>query len=211
MKTATLPTSITEMIHQLEQEQDQIPAQRQQELAQLAAILRESLSRFGQARITVICTHNSRRSQLGQLWLKAAALHYGVPYIRTYSGGTESTAFNHRMVAALERAGFPVQQVEPGENPKYLIRLGEEDRSFDIYYSKKYEESYNAQKDFIAVMVCSQADEGCPYVAGAFRRFSLPYQDPKDFDDTNREATAYDAKVRELGREILYLVRMVRE
>jgi hypothetical protein len=57
-------------------------------------------------------------------------------------------------------------------------------------------------------MVCSQADEACPLVRGA-KRFSLPYEDPKAYDDSVHEAGAYDMKVREMGREILYLVSKI--
>lgn len=204
----TSPTfKLGSLVQALEQEQELISAQRRQELSKLTQHIRESLATFGYAKIIVICTHNSRRSQLAQLWLKAAALHFGGQGIYTYSGGTESTAFNHRMVAALGRAGFPVRKLKAGENPKYHIKLGAEDTSCEVYYSKKYDESYNPQKNFIAVMVCSQADEGCPFVPGVFKRFSLPYQDPKDFDDTDREAPAYDEKVREIGREMVFVVK----
>ena len=54
----------------------------------------------------VICTHNSRRSHLGQLWLAIGADFFELPQLETFSGGTEATAFNPRAVAALHRVGF---------------------------------------------------------------------------------------------------------
>ena len=58
-------------------------------------------------------------------------------------------------------------------------------------------------------MVCSQADEGCPFVAGAFKRISLPYLDPKEFDDTEFEGIKYLEKVKEIGREMLYMASKI--
>lgn len=197
------------LIASLESEFTLIMPERRLALEALASDIRSSISMFNRADITVICTHNSRRSHLGQIWLKAAALYYGVAGMHTYSGGTESTAFNHRMVLALKRAGFRVNQLDVNDNPKYYIPLSDDDYSLDIHYSKRYDESYNPQKQFTALMVCSQADEACPLVLGAYKRVSMPYSDPKDADETPQEAAVYDDKVREIGREMLYAVSLL--
>ena len=198
------------LIASLESEFSLVSPERRLELEALARDIRSSIAQFNRADITVICTHNSRRSHLGQIWLKAAALHYGVAGIHTYSGGTEATAFNHRMVLALKRAGFRVNQLDVNDNPKYYIPLSDDDYSLDIHYSKRYNESYNPQKQFTALMVCSQADEACPMVTGAFKRISMPYSDPKAADDSAQEAAVYDNKVREIGREMLYALLALR-
>jgi len=200
-----LYNNLQQAIAKLELEFDLIPKSRKQELKDLALIIKESLALFGRADLTVICTHNSRRSQLGQLWLKVAALHYGVNNIFTFSGGTEATAFNIRMVNALQDFGFEVKTLDETSNPKYHIKLADNDYTMDILYSKVYNESYNPQQNFIAIMVCNSADKGCPIVAGAFRRISLPYLDPKDFDDTHLEKEKYSEKVSEIGREMLFI------
>lgn len=194
--------SVLELINEF----DLITETRKQELENLALTINESLTNFSKAEITVICTHNSRRSQLGQLWIKVAAIHYNIKNIDTFSGGTEATSFNFRMVNALKEYGFNVRQLDKNINPKYHISLGEEDESMDILYSKVYSENYNPQINFIAIMVCSQADEGCPFVAGVYKRISLPYLDPKEFDDTEFESIKYLEKVKEIGREMLYMV-----
>lgn len=188
---------------------DLITENRKKELESLALAIEESFNKFGKAEITVICTHNSRRSQLGQLWIKTAAIHYGIKNIYTFSGGTEATSFNYRMVNAVKAYGFNVKQLDENANPKYHISLGEEDVSMDILYSKVYSENYNPQSNYIAIMVCSQADEGCPFVAGAYKRISLPYLDPKEFDDTELESIKYLEKVKEIGREMLYTVSKI--
>jgi protein-tyrosine-phosphatase len=202
---SNLNNSIIELIKEF----NLITETRKQELESLALVIDESLAKFGKAEITVICTHNSRRSQLAQLWIKVAAIHYGIKNIYTYSGGTEATSFNLRMVNALIEFGYKVKQLDENVNPKYHISLGEEDESRDILYSKVYSENYNPQSNYIAVMVCSQADEGCPLVAGAFKRISLPYLDPKEFDDTEFESIKYLEKVKEIGIEMLYMISKI--
>lgn len=201
-----LYNNLNNSIINLIKEFDLITETRKQELENLALVIDESLTQFGKAEITVICTHNSRRSQLGQLWIKVAAIHYGIKNIYTFSGGTEATSFNFRMVNAVKEYGFKVKQLDENTNPKYQIPLDETDESMDILYSKVYSENYNPQTNYIAIMVCSQADEGCPFVTGAFKRISLPYLDPKEFDDTELESIKYLEKVKEIGREMLYML-----
>lgn len=199
--------NLSESIAELIKEFDLITENRKLELENLAVAINESLSKFGKAEITVICTHNSRRSQLGQLWIKTAAIHYGIKNIYTFSGGTEATSFNYRMVNAVKAYGFKVNQLDENSNPKYHIPLGETDESMDILYSKVYSENYNPQSNYIAIMVCNQADAGCPFVSGAFKRISLPYLDPKAYDDTDLESIKYLEKVKEIGREMLFMMK----
>lgn len=198
---------LQQAITKLELEFELISEGRKQELKDLAKIIHESMEQFGRADLTVICTHNSRRSQLGQLWLKVAALHYGVNNIFTFSGGTEATAFNIRMVDALKDFGFEVKALDKTLNPKYHIKVAEDDETLDILYSKVYSENYNPQQNFIALLVCNSADKGCPIVAGAFKRISLPYLDPKTYDDTDLEKEKYLEKVSEIGREMLFILK----
>ena len=196
-------------IKTLETEQDLILGTRKVELGHLAKIIQDQLNRQGSASVTFVCTHNSRRSQLAELWFSAAAWHYQLSGIESYSGGTSATAFNPRMVEALVRFGFNLMKTTDSDNPRYLTNLSESPGQEKVMFSKKYDDPFNPQKDFIAVMVCSQADHDCPFVPGAFARVSLPYDDPKAFDGTGQEEQAYDEKVEEIGREILYLVRVL--
>ena len=73
------------LIKELEAEWHLIEDNRKLELRQLAGVILENIQEFNRADVTVVCTHNSRRSHLGQLWLKAAAMHYGIQNIFTYS------------------------------------------------------------------------------------------------------------------------------
>lgn len=204
-----LKNEIFSLCKQLENEFDQISSQRKNELKILSEAILDAKTKFGKASIIVICTHNSRRSHLGQVWLQVASKYYGVEGIVVYSGGTEATAFNHRMIKALQDVGFEISKETETENPLYLIQFLEEDTQKDLYFSKRFEQKVNLQKDFIAIMVCDSADANCPFVPGSFKRISLPYKDPKDFDNTINEAKAYSDKVREMGREMLFVMNLI--
>jgi len=90
-------------ISQVTGEFQQIPVARRQILQEAASFLRAKLHGGEPAEITFICTHNSRRSHLGQIWAQTASAYYGLSGVRTFSGGTEATACNERTVAALMR------------------------------------------------------------------------------------------------------------
>jgi len=187
---------------------DAIPADRQTELRKVALFLRTKLSANEAARAVFICTHNSRRSHLAQLWAKVAASYYGHEAIETFSGGTEATAFNPRAVAALERAGFQIEN-PGGENPRYKVSYGPE-APVQEAFSKVYSETPNPKENFAAVMTCSQADKNCPTVFGATLRVALPYVDPKEADDTPAEASRYDERSLQIAQEMFFLMKNVR-
>ncbi len=162
--------------------------------------------------ITVICTHNSRRSHFGQVWLQVAAYYYGIEGIHTFSGGTEATAFNPRAVAALERAGVKIQSTtakEGNENPVYSMSVG---NTFPktLMFSKKYTHKQNPQKDFAAILVCSDADKNCPLVMGANTRFAIPFEDPKISDNTPSEEQRYDQRCKQIGTEFFFVMDYVK-
>lgn len=189
---------------------DQISAERKAQLEKLADYVRERRQAGRPSRLTFICTHNSRRSHLAQIWAKTAAAHYGVPEVEVYSGGTEATAFNPRAVAALRRAGFdiPAPVDDKVSNPHYLVRFDSTAEPLECF-SKVYSQAPNPQADFCAVMTCSDADRNCPLVAGATVRIAIPYDDPKAFDGTPQETARYDERCRQIAREMLYVFSRV--
>jgi len=181
--------------------------QRKEKLNALATLAKKELADKEVLRMNFICTHNSRRSHIAQLWAWAAAEHFGVGPFESFSGGVEVTAFNPRAVAAMRRAGFHIGDAE-GDNPHYPVRLEENGPSI-LCWSKTFDDAANSTKDFIAVMVCTDAEQNCPFVAGASHRFSLSFEDPKASDGTPLEGQTYDERVREIGREISYLFELI--
>lgn len=185
-----------------------VDADRAASLEVLADWIAEQKAKAQPAHLLFVCTHNSRRSHMSQLWAAAAAAHHGVGHVQTWSGGTEATAFNPRSVRALRSHGFEI--TESGEvlgerNVVYATRFdgGEPARSF----SKKYGHPSNPSEGFAAIMVCSEADAACPIVDGADLRIGLPFIDPKASDDTPEESATYAAKSEEIGREMAWLMR----
>lgn len=197
--------SLQQYCDQLLQEFDQIPAQRQTDLQVLSQYLSQQYQNQALAQAIVICTHNSRRSHLGQLWLSIGSDYFNLPPIASFSGGTEATAFNPRAVAALQRLGLLINSSneEAPTNPRYHIRWTLSMSPY-VAFSKTFDQAPNPTQDFVAIMVCSEADAGCPFVPGAQLRLALPYDDPKAFDDTKLEAQKYDERCRQIGREFLY-------
>ena len=186
-----------------------IPEDRKAVLEPLAAYLREKQQAGKPAKLTFICTHNSRRSHLGQVWAQIAAYHYGIAPVDCFSGGTETTACNPRTVAALKRAGVAVQAVTEGQNPMYLLRFAEGVNPI-VAFSKGYDQSPNPVKNFAAVMTCSHAEANCPFIPGAEKRISVMYDDPKVSDDTPAETEVYDARCRQIAAEMLYVFSKVK-
>jgi protein-tyrosine-phosphatase len=190
-------------------ELDRIPAERRLQLEDLARFVADRTCGGGPAPLIFICTHNSRRSHIAQLWAQAAAHHFGVNGVATYSGGTEATAFNPRAVAALERAGFAIEATSAGENPVFAVRFIADMEPMTCF-SKVYDQPPNPTAGFCAVMTCGEAEAACPIVFGAAERISLPYDDPKAADGTPEETAVYDERCRQIAREILYAFSRVK-
>lgn len=183
----------------------QIPPERKAALKKIAAFIRERNAQGKPSELTFICTHNSRRSHLSQIWAQAAAVYYGLDKVTTYSGGTEATACNPRTVSALRRAGFSIVKSTDDKNPLYLAQIGE-NRLPNKLFSKVYSAGGNPRQDFAALMTCDQADSSCPIVKGAALREPLHFLDPKASDGTPAEAATYDERSREIAREMFYLM-----
>jgi len=195
-------------VKQVVESLDTLPAERKQLLAKVADYAVEKIAKEETANFIFICTHNSRRSHLSQVWFQVAAAYYDVPLVQAYSGGTEATACNVRTVRALRRAGLSVVAATPGDNPVYLVQYSEAYRPLSVY-SKVYDAGGNPTTNFAAMMCCSDADDKCPLVEGADGRFALHYLDPKEADDTPQEAERYDERNLQIAREMFYIMSQV--
>lgn len=196
-------------VEQVTSEFDQIPEERKVVLTTLALYVSTKRSPGEAARLTFICTHNSRRSHMAQLWTQAAAYYYQHKGIETYSGGTEATAFNPRAVKAMQKAGFTIKTLNEGENPLYAVSFAGGVPGIEAF-SKKYDDPLNPQQDFAAIMTCSGADNNCPFIPGASLRIPIPYDDPKAFDDTVQEEVKYDERCHQIAREMFFMVSKVK-
>jgi len=186
-----------------------IPSDRKSELAKVADYIRERLSKLEPVKLTFICTHNSRRSHLSQIWAQVASEYYGLVGVETFSGGTEATAFNPRAVAAMRRCGLKIIADEPAaSNPRYSVYASDATTP-QVCFSKVYGDPPNPSKGYCAIMTCSQADDACPLVMGCELRMPIRYEDPKLADDTEFEGQRYDERSAQICTEMLYMMSLV--
>lgn len=204
-----LNKNIAQYVLDREAEFAQIPEERKRQLTKIADYLVACRDNDRPAHFIFICTHNSRRSHMAQLWAAVAAARHGLSQVETYSGGTEATAFNPRAVAALERAGFEFRVIDDGTNPLYEVTFAANVKA-QRCFSKIYDSPPNPTEAFCAVMTCSSADQSCPNVSGAKLRVAIPYEDPKVADNTSEEASKYDERSAQIAREMLYAFARVK-
>jgi len=165
----------------------------------------ESKTKNGQTiRLNFICTHNSRRSHLSQIWAQVASEYYQIKNVNCYSGGTEATAMYPMVAETLTNIGFEVNKISQESNPVYAIKYGDNEQPI-IGFSKTYDHSFNPKSEFAAVMTCTQADEGCPFIIGAEKRISLPFEDPKAFDNTDLKAEKYLERSIQIATEMAFV------
>ena len=198
---------ISEFLARRKTEFSQIDGKRKELLEGVSQYVRAQRAANEPVCLIFVCTHNSRRSHMAQLWAEAAAAEYGLD-ILTYSGGTATTAFDPRAVEAMQRAGFRLEKTTAGANPAYHARLSD-DRPATTCFSKTYDSAPNPKRGFAAIMVCNEADNACPAVPGAAARFAIPYIDPKLSDGTPQEAATYDERGAEIARELLYIMSRI--
>ncbi len=200
---------LDQLIDQLVEEENRIPAPRLSILDSLVHAIRIEQKTREAVRLNFICTHNSRRSQMAQIWAHTAAVAFQIPHVKAFSGGTEATAFHPNAVRAMRTLGFrisPSDQKPDHINPHYEISVGTGLPAL-ICFSKRFEQALPADMPFIAVMTCSDADQNCPLVPGAKSRIPLTYEDPKVFDGTGKEQQEYLNTAVNIGREITRVFR----
>jgi arsenate reductase len=160
-------------------------------------------------RLNFICTHNSRRSHLSQIWAQTMAFHFGIKNVFCYSGGTEATAMFPKVGETLGNQGFEIQKLSQESNPVYAVKFDENEPAI-ICFSKKFDDAFNPTSEFGAIMTCSSADEGCPFIAGAEVRLPIRYDDPKAFDGTDLMNAKYAERSLEIAAEMYYVFSSIK-
>lgn len=183
---------------------DTISEERKTVLQPLADYIQSKLEADKDVRLNFICTHNSRRSHLSQIWAQTMAFHFGVKNVFCYSGGTEATAMFPIVAETLTNQGFNIQKLSEGENPVFAVKYAKNELPV-ICFSKEYSNEFNPKNEFGAIMTCSNADEGCPFVMGAEARFPIKYDDPKTSDNTSEQAQVYLERSLQIASEMLYI------
>ena len=196
-------TKVKNACDELSRQFDAILPERKQLLAKISNYIQQKKDVNQAIQLVYVCTHNSRRSHFGQIWGAVAAEYYGVNNLRTFSGGTESTAFNPNAIHALNGLGFEITTTDLSSNPKYEVDFGGSKAS--ICFSKVYDDASNPTSNFAAIMTCDDAEENCPFIPGVELRIGTTYEDPKAFDGTELQEEKYIERALQIGLETLYV------
>jgi len=170
----------------------------------LVAFVQEKRTAQVPVKLHFICTHNSRRSHLSQIWAQAMAAYYNVPNVLSYSGGTEATALYPMVVKTLATQGFEIHPVSEGVNPVYSIHYSESGLAL-LGFSKTLDHAVNPSNGFVAIMTCDAADQDCPFIAGADQRIGFTYKDPKVSDGTPQQESVYLERSIQIATELKYV------
>src|SRR5690554_8007835 len=198
---------ITSVINRLQTEQ--IPTHRKASLQSLADYIQTKVEANQPVRLHFICTHNSRRSHLTQIWAQTFAYYFGLKQVVCYSGGTEATALFPLVVETLQCSGFKIQSISEGKNPIYSIKYASNEHPI-IGFSKTIDSDFNPKSDFAAIMTCDSVNEACPFVPGASVRIPIMFEDPKVFDNTPQQANKYAERSLQIATELFYVFSQIK-
>ena len=183
---------------------ENISAERKEVLQPLVDYIQKKKYDNETIRLNFICTHNSRRSHLSQIWAQTMAFHFSIKNVFCYSGGTEATAMFPKVAETLANQGFLIQKLSETTNPIYAVKFSQNENPI-ICFSKTYNNDFNPKNKFGAIMTCNNADEGCPIVFGAEARFPIKYDDPKAYDGTALQTEKYAERSLEIAQEMWWV------
>lgn len=185
-----------------------ISQERKSHLDPLAKYLQSKVLQNEVICLHFICTHNSRRSHLAQIWAQTIAHYVNINMVFCYSGGTEETALFPTVAKTLQQTGFQIELLSEGNNPVYSIKYAENVHPI-IGFSKKIDHSFNPSSAFAAIMTCDSANEACPIVHGAEQRFPITFEDPKKFDHTPHQIEKYAEHSEQIAAELHYVFSQI--
>lgn len=185
-----------------------IPDERKVLLLPLIEFIQSKVANDQEIRLNFICTHNSRRSHLSQVWAQTIANYFHIRRLFCYSGGTESTALFPMVVETLRNSGFKIETIADGSNPIYGIKYSENEHPI-VGFSKKLDNDFNPKSKFAAIMTCDSANEACPIVLGAEKRIPITFKDPKAFDNTPQQSEKYKERSLQIATELVYVFSQI--
>ncbi len=185
-----------------------ISEERKAILQPLTAFIQSKVSKDQEIRINFICTHNSRRSHLSQVWAQTMAYYFNIKNVFCYSGGTEATALYPMVADTLRNSGFEVNTISEGNNPIYSIKYADNAHPI-IGFSKRLDDDFNPKSKFAAILTCDSANEACPFVPGAEKRIPITFEDPKAFDNTLQQAEKYNERSLQIATELFFVFSQI--
>ena len=187
----------------------EVSAERKAVLQPLVDYIQNKVNSNKEIRLNFICTHNSRRSHLSQIWAQTMAFQFEIKNVFCYSGGTEATAMFPKVAETLVNQGIQIKKLSQEQNPVYAVKFDDNQHPI-ICFSKAYFDDFNPKTNFGAIMTCNNADEGCPMVFGAEARFSIKYDDPKAFDGTDVMDAKYAERSLQIASEMYFVFSQIK-
>lgn len=192
-----------------ELDETSISVERQNIAQPLVDYIQSKVDSKQEIRLNFICTHNSRRSHLSQVWAHTLAHYFDIKNVFCYSGGTETTALFPMAAKTLENTGFEIDTIAEGSNPIYAIKYAADAHPI-LGFSKKFDSNFNPNSNFAAVLTCSSADKECPYIPNAKVRIPMTFEDPKAFDNTPQQEEKYNERSLQIATELKYVFSKIK-
>lgn len=189
--------------------EEKISNERKETLKSLVDYIQLKRSKNETIRLNFICTHNSRRSHLAQIWAQAMSFQFGLQNVYSYSGGTQETAIYSKVIETLKIQGFNINCISNNDNSIYAIKYDENEAPI-ICFSKQYNHDFNPKKHYAAILTCNSADDACPIVFGADVRIPIKYEDPKVYDGTDLANQKYIERSLEIGNEMWWVFSQIK-
>lgn len=122
-------------------------------------------------RVLILCTGNSCRSQMAEfLWRELGRGQW-----ETFSAGSRPSGYVHPLaIRAMAEVGIDITS---GAS-----------KSVDLYRDERFD---------IAVTVCDNARDACPFFPGASQLLHWPFDDPADATGTDEEQIQVFRRVRD--------------
>ena len=125
----------------------EVSEERKSVLQPLVDYIQKKVNTNEEIRLNFICTHNSRRSHLSQIWAQTMAFQFGIKNVFCYSGGTEATAMFPKVGEKLVNQGFQIQKLSEEQNPVYAVKFDDNQHPI-ICFSKPYFDDFNPKTNF---------------------------------------------------------------
>lgn len=190
---------------------ESIGIERKSVLGELIKYIQDGRHNGKVIRLNFICTHNSRRSHLAQIWAQTLSRYFTIENVDCYSGGTMVTAVYPEIVKVLKTTGFNIENIsgDQAKNPVYSIKFGPNEMPI-IGFSKLYDYQFNPTESFAAILTCSTVDKNCPVIPNAILRIPITYDDPKIFDHSPQRTQKYQDRCLQIATEMYYVFSSIK-
>jgi arsenate reductase len=133
-------------------------------------------SELDKTRVLFLCTGNSARSQMAEVFLR----YYAGDRFEAHSAGLEPKPINPLTLAVMEEIGFDLSE--------------QRSKGVEVYLGKTHFE--------YLITVCDDADKNCPTVwPGVNQRLHWSFEDPAQFVGTEEQELAKFRQVRDAIQE----------